>query len=689
MRGWGDTDRAQRLQPGVATVLLGALALFTLSIYLPKPVVAQLPADLRQLEEEFDWLPGETLAWSCIRQGLEVDLYRVRCVQPRRSSRPRIHSDLLCKDDYEKYDEAENPFRRIRSKFLIDILSRPKLTAQIRPIGVRIANATYCDGLKLENIHTTVNLVLDKSYFDGRVSFQNFRTTKNLSLDDVNIVQTLNLRRTQIDGSLFMVGSTIGSMVSRDLVVGSSLIVRRSFVFLYFNLARARVRGRLDLSESKLTYLTMKHATVGADAALLETEVRCGTTLVGNTVEGDLALDRMVFSQRRDGIFQWDLDGAKWSGWVHRLPAQERESIVTYVRKKMIHKGEGNWKYGSCQLRDGRPLYGYLKLNEQRIRGTFCLRHIYGDAFVEEKRERWAGNARFQVTLNGIRTDGAMVLNWSERRADGSVVRDGENAIWQLIGLETRSIVSELDAWPEVFQFHDVSFKRLINGRSSCELEVETTVSPLGSDGLADGNTVLFRPPSDDDLVAWLGRNRVRSAQSYGQVINVLENVGRDATEIKVALAQVRLKELIERAPAFRWPDVKAWWTPSNDGTNGGEGTGTNRSPQHGPMSSGNFRRVMDSSSRVLADAQDMTRYLWTWSRIQLLRAYGTLIDFGHRPLKIVSWIVGTVAFFLVVLAWREGGKAYRVRTGPNQSEFLRPGLFYAGGHVRALHQAA
>ncbi|MBI1385743.1 MAG: hypothetical protein GC150_12610 [Rhizobiales bacterium] len=592
-----------------------------------------------------DWLAGERLAWSCISKGLEADLYAGRCVAPRRGSPPMIFRRALCDRTFDWLPHEPQVAARLRSSFLATIMTEATYREHVKPIGIRISNAVFCDRFDLENVHTDINLVLDKSYFHGPVGFQNFRTTKNLSIEAANIAQTLSLRRTRIEGSLFLSGSAIGSLVSQDLVVDSSLVARNAFVYLFATLARARITGRLDFGDAMLSHLTMKHATIGADVSLHGTQARCGATLVGNTIEGDLVIDGMRFSGREGDIFTWSLGKGDWPSWLTGLSPRERDRVEDFLRARMRDEGEGEWRYGDCRTRDGRPLFGYLKLNEQRVRGTLCLRNVYGDRSGAGAGDGWREAEPFRVMLNGVRSEGAIVLNWSERAGDGGFLRDGPNALWQMVGMETRSIVSELAAWPTTFQFHDVAFDRMIDGRSSCELEPEITGST------ASGGLVMFRPPSDEALVSWLERNGIHSAQSYGQVVQVLRSIGRDATEIEVALAGLRLRELVEAAPRAIFPE-------------------------NGAIESA--RAAMGDFAATSLMADQAARYLWSWSKVQILRLYGVLIDFGHRPLKIVTWIIGTVILFVLILRWREAGKVYRVRTGQSESEYVRPGLFYA-----------
>lgn len=683
----------------------------------------QVKRETRLFTQKYNWLPGEALAWSCIARGLEADVYNGQCYKPRRwprgRARPEVFTNDLCSTRtrlssgmtlqgprlHHDFDNRPSLFRHIRSEFLTQVLSEPELVSRVKPIGVRIIGGIYCQRISLENISTDINLVLDRSFFYRRVSFQNFRSSKNISIENANILETINMRRSVIEGSIFLSKSTIGGLESADLEVKNSFNANQSIFFLWLTLNRARIGGNLGLVKTKISHVIMRNAAIGANADLQDAEIRCSASLVSNDVKGDLIMDGTTFGRRRGAHHIWLLDGPNRNAreWYSR-PSPTRY----FINKTMVERGEtvayregGKWKrrrwhYSDCRNRNGKPIHGYVRLNEQKVSGTLCLRNVYGHKIVPpllsagaaptqrrkgEKPQNELEDERgeivpFSVSLNGVQAQGPLVFTWLEKDKYGRTMRDGAASKWQIIGVEARSIYTTLDSWPDHYEFHNVTYPNLLHGKANCDLRPENTDDEL-------------RSPDEEEIIYWLSGNQKNSAQTYRQMIKNFESVGRDPTAIKVSLSELELN-LLRKAV----PELTAIRSEIKKKLERLEKRSERRSAQKSDQIPANKTQAQTQtqsaqktapspalpSARFQANiyAEAYLNYIWAWMKYGILWTYGLLIDFGHRPLKIFGWIVACIGAFWFTLSVTERRNVYRIKAGTSGTTSLRPGLFYA-----------
>ena len=234
-----------------------------------QPEVCVAPADQGQMldAEKAAWNACEKWVWSCLRQGLEANLFlKQKCVVPRPPplADPRKQLRHLQFVDPGRFRDSNG----ITDKFLVTILTNPDYVKQLPPVGVRIYGAYFADPVNLENVTTPLNVVLDGSMARAGLRLTNFETKKNLSLDGSNIHGPLRLMRAHIDGSIFMERSVVDMVDLSDARVGASFEALGALSNEDLRLDRASIAGKVVLSKARLTRFSAWNAFIGGSVLL-------------------------------------------------------------------------------------------------------------------------------------------------------------------------------------------------------------------------------------------------------------------------------------------------------------------------------------------------------------------------------------------------------------------------------------
>lgn len=631
------------------------------------PVPAECPAVAASAAEDAEWLACEKWAWSCIVQGLEVNLYAKECTVPRTARMRQLRTPYKYAPFIEP--EAFKDTNRIRAAFLHKILTDARFSALIPPTGIRLYGA-YVDGfLNLENARTDKNIVIDGSILREDVRMTNFRTANNISFDGSNIKGSLLLLRAQIEGSLFLNRGVYDHVDLRDARVGASIDAADSIFNGLFRLDRARVDGKIDFERSRLTDWSAVDATIGGFARFYLADIRARLNLTGVKINGDLRLQRLKFGRWRiidRRRCDWNLASDPQSFFAPQQPFFKDRPEVW---KAMVEESVKNRLRGSALVDSGpsyvctrkrTPELHELLLREMRIGGTLCLIDITG--LIEE----WPPRAGLAIPsakrLKGMIARGSPSAHISKISLDGTDARatvlrwkgqdDGEPlsaTTWRAVNLSAGALLIDLDGQPSRHFIDNLNTTSItfVRSRTAAGAGRQSPIRSEEDDDKAvcditpDQETVV---PADsreahDRLVAFFTddrRNLSRSAQPLETIVERLKSSGAASARIKVAVSDYKLKRLCTQSEFFRrWdaePPMPAWKAPARAWAVAGDLLS---------------RRTLTSFGERLDEARRIGLDI---ACVPMLASYKYAVSYGHEPLNIIFVIIAFVALFWLLL---------------------------------------
>jgi hypothetical protein len=275
---------------------------------------------------EEPWSDAEEWAWQEIRAGRVADFNasegREKPLDPTKSKGWRKK-------------------RKLRSKFLKQILFRQPYRSEIPVEGVRIVGAWFPEGVELEYCRLSHQLWLENCRFERPVELLGLQIdgwfslrgsavdeqstdTLSLSLDRAKIAGGVNLDSVTFGGKLDMTGLEVG----KDLWMGEGAMFKDVFLTAakvggQYNLSSAKVDGKLNMNSLNVgQHLLMGEGATFKDVELIGAKVGTQLNLDKATVDGKLNMNGLDVGQSllmREGATFKDmkLTGAKVGGQLN------------------------------------------------------------------------------------------------------------------------------------------------------------------------------------------------------------------------------------------------------------------------------------------------------------------------------------------------------------------------------------
>ena len=222
----------------------------------PEPQACAAQADDPTIldKEKARWTDCEKWVRSCLRQGLEANLFsKSACQTPRATETVELRQRLRLAPFVKPERYAETNL--LSGAFLVAVVTNPHYSSQLASVGVRIFGGYFNDPINLENHSTNVNLVVDASIMRRGVRLTNFKTDKNLSFDGSNVRGSIHLMRSRIQGSLFMEACVYDYVDMNDAKIGASFEGSSSVFNDDLRMHRADIDGKVILTKARITTL--------------------------------------------------------------------------------------------------------------------------------------------------------------------------------------------------------------------------------------------------------------------------------------------------------------------------------------------------------------------------------------------------------------------------------------------------
>jgi hypothetical protein len=621
---------------------------------LPQPIACPaVTADLGLRLEHADgpaaWNACERFVWSCIRAGMEANLYNKRCLEPRVPETSRIIRRLRYAPFVEpdRYKEAN----LLRGGFLRAVLFHKEYVDQIQPPGIRIFGGYFADIVNLENIATDRNLVFDASIFRSDVRMTNFRTTANISFDGANVRSPLLLLRSRIEGSLFLQKGVYDHVDLRDARIGASLDAADSSFNGLFRLDRAQVSGKVDLERSRLTNWSAVDATINGFVRLHMVDVRARLDMTGAKIGGDVRMQKMRFGRwPADGPHKcdWNLEADPKISFGPEAPGLkgQPELYASLKREVMENRLTGR----SLVDVDGayvcvdrvRPERHEVLLREMKIGGTLCLI----DATGRIEGVLRAGIDNPAIDPFDLRSPALAIISLDGTEAKSTVLRWAESdslTTWHAINFSTGHMLIDMDAQPRQHFIDNLELKTLafVSSKHNPAHEALSDESDkVLCDISPDPKTIvpLDHRDAHDRIISFFTtetQHLSRSAQPFGKIVERLQASGAASTRLKMALSEYKLRQLCSTSEVF-----KAW-----------EKLPSQRWYRVPDAFLANFRTVMRRLDGFGVKVDELRKVALDSGCAAGMKAYKYATSYGHEPHNIIFVIALFVMFFWLLLS--------------------------------------
>ena len=609
--------------------------------------VPEVKLELRPEDETGDraWTPCEKWVWSCIVRGLEANLYEKQCFDPRSTKNREARLG-------RQYEPFVNPDKHAAANLLSDHFLRTILwrheeyAKKIPPPGVRIYGAYFDDPVNLENVSTSVNLVIDGSVFKRGVRLTNFTSPYNISFDGSNIRGPLLMLRTKIGGSLFLQKGVYDTVDLRDARIGSSIDAARSVFTDDFRMDRARVEGKVNLVKSRLTVLNAWDTSIGGSLELRLADVRLRVDMTGATVNGDVRMQRTAFGRNRaDQVPSCDWDPA--AGGDHLLndlsvnyagEAWQRALTETVLSRPSL---DGRAAVGNVcveLLKDARfGANNEVLLRDMKIKGNLCLIDLTGEITGAGERDHVD-----IISLDGTQAN-STVLRWK---------KSPSQTLWHAVNFKTPYMLVNLESQPQqhFIDNMDVGFIAFVKkGAKEPPAEAsdenvdkylcDVTPAPenameAGSDAVHRGLVQFFTGPA----------NKSRSAQPFSKIVERLEESSATSTYLKIKLSEYKLAKFCATSAVSKelstFSDLTWLSFPQKLTQAWGNVQESRRKIQEG----------RDTAEGTFDAIGETNRLFWDGVCSGGMTVYKYAVSYGHEPYNLFYYAILFVGLFWLLL---------------------------------------
>jgi hypothetical protein len=584
--------------------------------------------------EKSDWTDCERWAWSCIRKGEEANFFTKECLKPRTTAQSEARKRLRLAPFFqpERYESTN----ALSDRFLMSLLDNPEYNKHIPAVGIRIFGAYFKNPVNLENVSTTLNVVIDGSMMRLGLRMTNFSTTKNLSVDGSNIRGSFYLMRARIDGSLFMERGVFDTVDLRDARIGSSVEGTGSVFTSDFQFDRATVDGKLILTKSRLTLLKGWDARIGGSMELRLADVRRKVDLTGVRIQGDLRMQDVTFGRQAlpgDTHCDWD-PTLKASYVLNEIQATLAPEDAALAMGEVV---EGRPSYAGkasdnpCRDKSGAKLpllRNEVLLRDMKIGGTLCIVDTTGDIA--------GGSPDKPKAIETISLDGteakSTVLGW--KKSDSPT-------LWRAVNYKTGYMVINLNEQPKNHYIDnlDTGFITFVR-RDPREF------APDDLAGQSDEHLVKYKceltPASDtvdlaedkgtqERISRFFTSDRSGSAQPFANVVARLEASSVNTLNLRKDLSDFRYRNACSYSEYSRVRREAPWLSVRE---------ALSTAMTKAPRDTVHATFVATEASLIGLD----------FACSAGLAGLRQMVYYGHEPWRIVYYIAGAIILFWLLL---------------------------------------
>jgi hypothetical protein len=582
----------------------------------------------------------------CAHQGLEIVMLMTGpdCVARTKGPKKKTSDvpfgiadlDARCKDDNER--------RKLGPEIIKQVVRYADEQKQpIAPSGIRIIGAIFCDRLDLEGLDLPYSLVLDHSAFAAHLSGRNLKIRSDFSLDGSFLLWGLNLGRARIDGGFYARSSLIASITVADTEIKGSWHQQASLVSGNAIFRGLTLAGDMYFIGTGLTRLSLQASNIRGGLNLVLSEARCTYNIrenrLGFAYAHKFGLGRMERFDDTGEVVAADKPGTDLAWWSKKFPREFtwdapsleqkdikllNEMLQSPALKSLLKRGLLNIKKGMARAKadgqtnakvDGCASWGkgddaeFYFVNN-RVDAEVCL-SSFGWFEPHDKLKSTI------FSLNGTSISGALTLDLWDKPPET------KNDLTRNHRLEAFGVSAALF----IFDFTDnkhqyaayldgLKFNQVYNYESKCIFPSTDADSPTLKHAVT--------PPSARDVKDLLEKNKAWSLQPFTAFAAAFENVGADASDLRI---ERKTTELCRKTAQWL-PFVSCRYSPA------AVKTAAAASPSSAAMTV--------SPSSVASDFGEVISISFGW----LL--YG-LADHGVRPGK-VFWplLIVMVVFFLL-----------------------------------------
>jgi hypothetical protein len=300
-----------------------------------------LPGEPCRVDFRPQWTAPEKWAWSKI------------CVGDVADFNERDHVDPPLDP---KRDEGWTNDRRLSSSFLETVLLYDPFRSALTRKGVHIVGAWFAEPVDLESARIEAQLLLERSRFDGNVTFARTHLRSLLWMDGSRFAGQLNMVRMQvaddlvmrkaefgavdlrgakIGGHLAMEGSKFnGTLIMESIKIAGALFMRYEAEFGEVNLGEAEIGSQLDMNKSTFDGKLLMHSmVVGSHVQCQDAKLAPAAELIFNSAKIGGGLDL-----RGTTVHVLDLSGATISQGLRPTapPASEHKIASAPSRMTLV-----------------------------------------------------------------------------------------------------------------------------------------------------------------------------------------------------------------------------------------------------------------------------------------------------------------------------------------------------------------
>ncbi len=541
----------------------------------PEPETCATPLNDGDIgaDERGSWSDCEKWVWSCIVKGEEANLFAKRpdasttdgCRKARskEASELRTRLRLAAFKDPGRFETAN----AISDKFLLTILTNPAYASRIPPSGVRIFGAYFKDPINLENLTTTVNIVLDASMMKRGLRLTNFKSEKNLSLDYSNVRGSIYMMRARIEGSLFMEKGVFDSVDLNDARIGASLEATGSVFNDELRIHRAFVQGKVILQKARLTALSGWNTRMGSSLEMRLADIRLGVDLTGSSIDGDVRMQDVTFGRHASGTsVRCDWDPASASNHVlnelkSSLNENDFEAAIKETVTERPSKADGV-QPNSCEAAEKNASLAdktNALLRDMKIKGALCLVDVTGEIAI-------ANDGQSKKHIGKISLDGtdanSTILSWKPSQSQ---------TLWYMVNFKTNYLLINLQSQPRVHYTDNINVGAitLLKGGDAAAGETKKTdgrseeyLVKEKCDVTPGPNTTHAADDRDtqDRIIGFFKSDQAAGAQPFANIVARIEDMGVNTTHLKIALSEHKNRNACASSQLMRkWNELP--WT--------------------------------------------------------------------------------------------------------------------------------
>jgi hypothetical protein len=459
-------------------------------------------------------------------------------------------------DDVNALCNAQNDPRTLSG----DVIKRVAAQKEnpIGPSGIRIKGAIFCNSVDLAGLDLSYSLILDNSLFIGGIVARNLRVRGDFSLDNSLVLGVLSLNRARIDGSFYHGFGFIERQFVVDTKIDGTWHQSSTVIFRSAEFRSSAISGDLDLSNSAVGQFLLQSSQVHGGLVLNESEARCGYDVKSSEVGFVLAEAAglgggrsLVNSSGQPIVYSWWLRLSPETRGIPSTESSARSSPTDAAsvlasaaahttiqreleRIKSLDVPQG--KLAGCASEKSTAMFSII---ETHVKSTVCLLSFSWLAWPSDQYalER---HPITELVLTATNADTGLIVTFQSLKSDAPEIRS--KRIFEAKGLTAGSLMFDFSnrSIPYITRLDGLKFDRIRNEPTDCEFR---SIPERGSTSGTPSRRPV--PPSVQEVVDWLKRDdeRAVSSQPFNAFVRAFENIGEDATRLKIARADQELSD--------------------------------------------------------------------------------------------------------------------------------------------------